>query len=263
MITIESRENKIYKETRKLKERKYRSKNKRYLIEGIRITEEAVKAGAAIQYLLFNENDVNNDNIKCLLENDYNKYIVSDELFKNLSCTESSQGVIGIIDSSVRLSKDKGNFYVLCDKVQDPGNLGTIIRTAHAADARGVILTKGTVDVYNDKTIRSTMGSIFYMPIIEDGDLSFTKELLDDDYKMVVSALDAENDFFEENLSGNIIITVGNEGNGVTDEIKELSSVKVKIPMPGKAESLNVSVASGIMIYEKVRQNLLDSIEKK
>ena len=80
---------------------------------------------------------------------------------------------------------------------------------------------------------------------------------------MVVSALDAENDFFSENLSGNIIITVGNEGNGVSDEIKELSSVKVKIPMPGNAESLNVSVATGIMIYEKVRQNLLDSIEMK
>lgn len=262
MITIESRENKIYKETRKLKERKYRTKNKRYLIEGIRITEEAVKAGAVIQYLMINENAADSENMKCLLESDYNKYLVSDELFKNLSCTESSQGVIGVIDNSVRLNKESGNFYVLADKVQDPGNLGTIIRTAHAAGARGVILTKGTVDVYNDKTIRSTMGSIFYMPIIEDTDLSFTKELISSDYKMVVSALDADNDFFEEDLSGNIIITVGNEGNGVTDEIKAMSSVKVKIPMPGDAESLNVSVASGIMIYEKVRQNMLNCIEK-
>lgn len=263
MITIESRENKIYKETRKLKERKYRLKNKRYIIEGIRITEEAVKAGAAIEYLLFAESIVEHENMRNLLNNDYNKYIISNELFKNLSCTESSQGVIGVIDNSLRLSDKQGNFYVLADKVQDPGNLGTIIRTAHAADAKGVILTKGTVDVYNDKTIRSTMGSIFYMPIIEDSDLSFTKELIKNDYKMVVSALDAENDFFSENLSGNIIITVGNEGNGVSDEIKELSSVKVKIPMPGNAESLNVSVATGIMIYEKVRQNLLDCIEMK
>ena len=109
MITIESRENKIYKETRKLKERKYRLKNKRYIIEGIRITEEAVKAGAAIEYLLFAESIVEHENMRNLLNNDYNKYIISNELFKNLSCTESSQGVIGVIDNSLRLSDSAGS----------------------------------------------------------------------------------------------------------------------------------------------------------
>lgn len=263
MMRIESRENKIYKEIRKLKEKKYRQRNKKYIIEGVRIVEEAVRANAKIENVLFDEEMIDSNSIKNLINsNDLKKIILSHDLFKNISNTETSQGVIAIIDNSKTVEKSDGNFYVLVDKVQDPGNLGTIIRTSHAAGARGIIMTKGTVDVYNEKTLRSTMGSVFYMPLIEDFDLSFTKELLNNGYRMIVSALDATNNFFEEDLKGSVIIAVGNEGNGVSEEIKNLASVKVKIPMPGNAESLNVSVASGIMIYEKVRQNLLNSIEK-
>ena len=150
----------------------------------------------------------------------------------------------------------KGDFYLLCDKVQDPGNLGTIIRTAHAAGASGIILTKGTVDIYNDKTIRSTMGSVFYLPIIYDNDLSFLKKLKEDGFSLVTTSLQESKNFFEEDLRVKVILGVGNEGNGISDEIFAMSDKKVKIPMPGGAESLNVAVASSIILFEKVRQGM-------
>lgn len=261
VLKIESKENKLFKDTKKLKEKKWRIKNKKYLIEGVRIVEEAIKAKVKID-AIFLEEDLEDARINAFLEGQsFNSYVLSKELFKSLCSTETPQGVIAIVDLSNSIEKKNGNFYILADKVQDPGNMGTIIRTAHAANAKGVIITKGTVDIYNEKTIRSTMGSIFYLPVIEDQDLECTKKLIDNGYKLLVSALDAEKNFFEEDLSGNYIIAVGNEGNGVSDEIKDLATVKVKIPMPGEAESLNVSVACAIMIYEKVRQNLSNAIE--
>ncbi|GKX66094.1 RNA methyltransferase [Clostridium sp. TW13] len=261
VLKIESKENKLFKDTKKLKEKKWRIKNKKYLIEGVRIVEEAIKAKVKID-AIFLEEDLEDARINAFLEGQsFNSYVLSKELFKSLCSTEAPQGIIAIVDLSNSIEKKSGNFYILADKVQDPGNMGTIIRTAHAANAKGVIITKGTVDIYNEKTIRSTMGSIFYLPVIEDQDLEFTKKLIDNGYKLLVSALDAEKNFFEEDLSGSYIIAVGNEGNGVSDEIKDLATVKVKIPMPGEAESLNVSVACAIMIYEKVRQNLSNAIE--
>ena len=150
----------------------------------------------------------------------------------------------------------EGKFYLLCDKVQDPGNLGTIIRTAHAAGVDGIILTKGTVDVYNEKTIRSTMGSLFHIPVVyDDGDLSIVRALINKGFSLLSTSLEGDKNFFEEDLTGNLIISVGNEGNGVSKEVYELSDKKVKIPMPGGAESLNVAIASSIILYEKVRQN--------
>jgi len=146
----------------------------------------------------------------------------------------------------------------LCDKLQDPGNLGTIIRTAHAAGVDGIILTKGTVDVYNEKTIRASMGSLFHVPVIyDDKDNTIIKSLCNRGFSLLATSLEGDKDFFEEDLSGNLIISVGNEGNGVSKEIYELSNKKVKIPMPGGAESLNVAIATSIILYEKVRQNKL------
>lgn len=120
---------------------------------------------------------------------------MSKELFKSLCSTEAPQGIIAIVELSENIENKGGNFYIMVDKVQDPGNMGTIIRTAHAANAKGVIITKGTVDIYNEKTIRSTMGSIFYLSVIEDQDLEYTKGLIEDGYKLLVSALDAEKIF--------------------------------------------------------------------
>lgn len=265
MIYIESKENSLFKETRKLKERKYRNRNNKYIIEGFRLVEEAFKANLSIDYLIINKE--NNGKMSIYIEkylnDDIKIYSMNDILFKDLVSTEQSQGIIAVANMKENLLKQDGTFYLLCDKVQDPGNLGTIIRTAHAAGIEGIILTKGTVDVYNDKTIRATMGSLFYLPIVYDEDLSLVKSLKEKDFRIVVTSLNTDKDFYEENLKGKILLAVGNEGNGVSDEVYELSDIKVKIPMPGNAESLNVAIATSIIIYEKVRQERYKAQSKK
>lgn len=257
MIVIESKDNTLFKYTKKLKERKYRSKENKYIIEGFRLVQEAFKAQCDIEYLIVNEygKDKMYDYLSSYMDN-IKIYEMKNDLFIQLIATENTQGIIAVVNINNCITDIQGEFYLLCDKVQDPGNLGTIIRTAHAAGVNGIILTKGTVDIYNDKTIRSTMGSIFYTPIIYDNDLSFLKKLKNEGFSLVATSLEESKNFFDEDLSGKIILSVGNEGNGISNEIFELSDKKVKIPMPGGAESLNVGVATSIILFEKVRQSL-------
>lgn len=255
MIYIESKDNSIFKGTRKLKERKNRTKENKYIIEGFRIVEEALKAGASLDSVFLNKQSEEKA-LNLLEKYSFSKrsFGLNDELFSEISDTTNSQGIIAVVNMEKEKTKDFKEFYILCDKVQDPGNLGTIIRTAHAAGCDGVILTKGTVDIYNEKVIRSTMGSIFYLPIIFDDDLNILKALKEDGFKILATSLEGKCDFFKEDLKGKVVVTVGNEGNGVSKEVYDLSDSKVKIPMPGNAESLNVAVATSIVLYERVRQ---------
>ncbi|WP_221372246.1 TrmH family RNA methyltransferase [Clostridium perfringens] len=255
MLEIESKNNNLFKEIKKLKEKKHRIKSNKYLIEGLRFVEEAIKSKVSIDSIIFTESFKEKNPDLFLKINDNIKLIKMNEaLLKQLCSTENPQGIVGVINMQNKELKS-GELVVLVDKVQDPGNMGTIIRTAHAAGAAGIVMTKGTVDIYNDKTLRSTMGSIFYIPIVEDDSLDFVKSLKKEGYKLVVSSLQGKNNFFEENLQGKVMIAVGNEGNGVSDEVYDIADIKVKIPMPGEAESLNVAVATSIMIYEKIRQS--------
>ena len=121
------------------------------------------------------------------------------------------------------------------------------------------VVSKGRVlvHIYNEKTIRSTMGSLFYVPVhYDDDNMSLVKLLKDKNFKIVVTSLDTDKDFFQEDLRGKVLLTVGNEGNGVSDEVYKLSDTKVKIPMPGNAESLNVAIATSVIMYEKMRQDM-------
>jgi RNA methyltransferase, TrmH family len=256
-VYIESKDNNLFKNTKKLKERKNRNKSNKYIIEGFRLVQEAFKASVDVDYLIVTKDG--NEKIDQYLENHITEnmkiYEISDNLFKELISTENPQGILAVINMNAIKMQSNGSFYVLCDKLQDPGNLGTIIRTAHAAGVQGIILTKGTVDIYNEKTIRSTMGSIFYIPIhYDDDNLSLVKSLKDEGFNLVVTSLDTNKDFFQEDLLGKVILTVGNEGNGVSEEVFALADTKVKIPMPGNAESLNVAIATSVIMYEKVRQ---------
>ena len=255
MLEIESKNNNLFKDIKKLKEKKHRIKSNKYLIEGLRFVEEAIKSKVSIDSIIFTESFKEKNPDLFLKINENIKLIqMNQALLKQLCSTENPQGIVSVINMQNKELKS-GELVVLVDKVQDPGNMGTIIRTAHAAGAAGIVMTKGTVDIYNDKTLRSTMGSIFYIPIVEDDSLDFVKSLKKEGYKLVVSSLQGKNNFFEENLQGKVMIAVGNEGNGVSDEVYDIADIKVKIPMPGEAESLNVAVATSIMIYEKIRQS--------
>ncbi|WP_294394796.1 RNA methyltransferase [uncultured Clostridium sp.] len=258
MICIESKDNNLFKETKKLKERKYRTKNNKYIIEGFRLVQEAFKAGLDIEYLIVTSDG--KEKVDSYLEGYMSEslkvYEMTNVLFNEVISTEKPQGIVAVVRMDEKTLDLSGNFYLLCDKVQDPGNLGTIIRTAHAVKADGVILTKGTVDIYNEKTIRSTMGSLFYVPVhYDDDNMSLVKSLKDKDFNIVATSLDTDKDFFQEDLRGKVLLTVGNEGNGVSDEVYELADTKVKIPMPGNAESLNVAIATSVIMYEKIRQD--------
>ena len=260
MIYIESKENNFFKSIKKLKERRFRQKEGKFILEGFRLIEEAAKANMEIEYIILsqgNEEKLHNSSLKEVINED-KIYVFSSSLFLQISSTEHPQGVIAVVkNKKMTIDLDCG-FFLVCDKVQDPGNLGTIIRTGHAAGVDGIILTKGTVDIYNDKTIRSTMGSIFYVPIFyDDVDFSIIKKLKDNGVALVTTSLEESKNFFEENLKGKIMLAVGNEGNGISNELFELASKKVKIPMPGGAESLNVAIATSIILFEKVRQNLI------
>jgi len=243
--TIKSRDNKFFKRIKKLKTKKYRDKENLFIAEGHKFLDfkEVPK------YIIVRENcdryDEKIGRFSC------EKYILSDPLFNEITTQENSQGIILIYGMSEgRIEALEDNIVVL-DRVQDPGNLGTIIRVADAAGYRDIILTKGSVDVYNDKCVRSSMGSLFNMNIlyVEEGKL--LEELRGKKYKMFVTALasDAIN-YSEMKLGKKNAVIFGNEGQGVSEEIIEAADQKVIIPIYGSAESLNVAMASGIMLYK-------------
>ncbi|MCR1935360.1 TrmH family RNA methyltransferase [Clostridium tepidum] len=255
---ISSKDNQLIKEIRKLREKKYRVQNQQFIIEGFRFFEEALKSNSNIDKVFIEEKSLNKLKElykKYSIKDNIDTYIVSYSVLKNISNTENPQGIVAVINYFKKESLDLENgFYILVDKVQDPGNMGTIIRTAHAAGALGIITTKGTVDVYNEKTLRSTMGSIFYIPIIEDDNLNKVRFLQQNGFRLLISSLDTNNNFYDVNMTENMIIAVGNEGNGISEDLNNISDIKVKIPMPGLAESLNVAVACSIMTFERIRQ---------
>ena len=142
---------------------------------------------------------------------------------------------------------------VALDGIQDPGNLGTILRTVDSANLKQIILSKNSADPYNPKVVRSTMGAIFRVNIIEAENLAeILKEIKKHSFDVVVTSLETEESIYNLEYKNKIIV-IGNEANGVSKEIQEIADKKVKIPMLGKTESLNASVATGIMVYEYVR----------
>lgn len=160
---------------------------------------------------------------------------------------------IDIVNNKINMSAD---YIIALDGIQDPGNLGTIIRTADSANLKQIIVSKNTVDAYSPKVIRSTMGAIYRVNVIEAENLTETlKKLQNKGFKVVVTSLDTNTGIYDISYNKSVVV-IGNEANGVSKEIQELADEKVKIPMLGKTESLNASVATGIMIYEYVRRKI-------
>lgn len=258
MEVIKSKENNLIKEIKKLKEKKHRDLDKSFLIEGFRFVEEALKSNFEVKYVFIGERQKEKFEklgFENLIDKNTKCFIVSDCVLNSICSTETPQGVVAVVKNKISYIQIKNGFYILIDKVQDPGNMGTIIRSANASGALGVIITKGTVDTYNSKTLRSTMGSIFKIPIIfEDSKFDIIKKLKENKFRLITSSLNTNYNFYDVDLTDRVIIAVGNEGNGISKEIFELGDISVKIPMLGNAESLNVGVAASIMMFEAVRQ---------
>jgi RNA methyltransferase, TrmH family len=254
-VIMLSKDNKNVKLALKLKQKKFRELEGKFLVEGIRFVEEAIKEGV-VEYILYSEKLNSTEDAYRVIENSLPKYEVDANVLKELSGTETPQGVIAVVTKREYCFEDiKQDFVIIVDGVQDPGNLGAIIRTSDAAGAGAVILLSGTVDVYNDKTLRSTMGSIFHIPIINsDSFEELSEELKKKGYNIFASSLEESKNLFECDFKSSVAIMIGNEAKGIPKEHMELATQKLRIPMPGNAESLNAAAAGAIIIYEVLRQ---------
>ena len=188
----------------------------------------------------------------------YECVYVTDKIFASITQVTNPQGVMAIIekgdvDTQIDYTQD---IIVALDDVQDPGNLGTILRTVDSIGLNQIIVSKGTADAFNSKVVRSTMGAIFRVKIIEVENLQQAiKDMRRHHFKLMVTSLQTENSIYDIQFNKKIIV-IGNESNGVSREIQEMADEKAKIPMLGKTESLNASVAAGVVMYEYVRQKL-------
>ena len=261
MQIISSKDNELIKHIKKLKDKKERDNSNEYMIEGIKLVKEAIQEKANIKQIILCDDCEKTENISKELMYEIAKYdciYVTTKVFKYLSEVQEPQGILAVveknnIDKEIDYTQD---IIVALDDVQDPGNLGTILRTVDSIGVTQILVSKGTADSYNPKVVRSTMGAIFRIKIIECEDLAQTlKEIRKHKFKIVVSSLQTENSVYDIDYNKKVII-IGNEANGVEAHIQEMADEKIKIPMLGKTESLNASVATGIILYEYVRQKL-------
>lgn len=249
MERIESLKNLKIKTIKKLHTRKGREKLGSFFIEGEHLVEEALKSNVIINEIYVVENfqipsswQLNNAPV----------YMIDEKIMKEISETETPQGVGAVCEllGSKPLSIENPGKYLLIDQIQDPGNLGTIIRTADSAGLSGVILGNGTVDMYNSKVIRSTQGSLFHLPIVK-ADLSETVDILKSKNIPVFGTALNETALAYKTVSAHdsFALIVGNEGSGISTELLTVTTENLYIPIHGQAESLNVSVATGILLY--------------
>ena len=259
MQTITSKDNELIKHIRKLKDKKYRDESNEYVVEGVKLVEEAVKENAKIKQIIVCEDTTRTYEIPTHIMLEIAKCIsVSDKIFNIITQVTNPQGIMAIIEKNAQNAKIDytQDIIVVLDDVQDPGNLGTILRTVDSIGLNQIIVSKGTADAFNSKVVRSTMGAIFRIKIIEVENLAQAiKEMRKHHFKLMVTSLQTKNSIYDIDFYKKIIV-IGNEANGVSKEIQDMADEKAKIPMLGRTESLNASVAAGVVMYEYVRQKL-------
>ena len=253
-MIITSKDNEIIKNIKKLKEKKYRLDS--YIVEGIKMVKEAINENQEIALIAIREDfkiDFDTKNTKIVT--------ISNKIFNDISDVKTPQGILAVIKKNQNNQIETNSDYILAlDSLQDPGNMGTIIRTADSANINQIIINKTTVDPYSPKVIRSTMGAIYRTNIIEVEDLKATlKEMKLKGFQIITTDLKATQSIYDINYNNKTLVVIGNEANGVSQEILQTADKKVIIPMLGKTESLNASIAASIMIYEYVRQKIQKS----
>ncbi len=232
--------NETIKTYRKLRQVKYRNLYNKYLVEGRHLVLEAYKTGH-LKHLLLEQETI----FPLPVQTDY----ITKEVRDYLTSLKSPSNVIGICTKKKESNKI-GNRILIIDNIQDPGNLGTIIRSAVAFSIDTIILSKETVDIYNPKVIRATQGMIFHINIIYEDLLNIIPKLKEMGYKILASRVTHGKDIKTIEKNKLLAIIVGNEGNGIREELKEMSDEFVFIEMSSICESLNVAVATSILLYE-------------
>lgn len=254
-------QNPVVKAAAELKQKKYRTQNGLYLAEGLRTAEEAV-AYKAVETLFYVATD--DDRTMRLLEDAAMQNIklvcVNENVMKKIADTETPQGIIAVCkmrQPKLETLLAGGKMLLVLDRVGDPGNIGTMLRTADAAGIGGLVLLKGCADIYAPKTVRSSMGSLFHIPVLSGvSEQEFVSTAKKAGYDLLVTCLDGADNLYKADLSGRIAFVMGNEAGGVSETLLEKADKRVYIPMAGRAESLNVAMAAGIVMFEALRRKV-------
>ncbi len=254
-------QNPVVKAAAELKQKKYRTQNGLYLAEGLRTAEEAV-AYKAVETLFYVATD--DDRTMRLLEDAAMQNIklvcVNENVMKKIADTETPQGIIAVCKMRQPKLENllaSGKMLLVLDRVGDPGNIGTMLRTADAAGIGGLVLLKGCADIYAPKTVRSSMGSLFHIPVLSGvSEQEFVSAAKKAGYDLLVTCLDGADNLYKADLSGRIAFVMGNEAGGVSETLLEKADKRVYIPMAGRAESLNVAMAAGIVMFEALRRKV-------
>ena len=254
-------QNPMVKAAAELKQKKYRQQQGLFLAEGLRTVEEAVRYGA-VQSIFYTA--IEDDRTRAVLEEAAAKQIklvcVSDKVLKKIADPETPQGISAVCEMRSKRLDDflaSGKMLLVLDRVTDPGNIGTMLRTADAAGVGGLLLLQGCADIYAPKTVRASMGSLFHLPVLS----GLSEELLVQaarkaGYELLVTCLDGADNLYKADLQGRLAFVMGNEANGVSPALLAAADKRVFIPMQGRAESLNVAMAAGIVMFEALRQKL-------
>jgi TrmH family RNA methyltransferase len=257
--SICSGQNKLVKLVKALHNKKHRDQEGLYLIEGYKLIDEAMNYRKDICALLFHEDAFLQQEGRVLADladkAGIAVSVLEGKLYKELSQMDSPQGVMAILKKQEAameaLLNREGFLVMILDEVRDPGNVGTIIRTADACGIGAVMMSKGSVDLYNSKTIRATMGSMFHIPVFTEVDiLKLIPRLKDMGTAVLGADPHSKQSCITSSRGARTAIVIGNEANGLRPEVKELTTQNITIPMPGKAESLNAGIAAAILMYE-------------
>ncbi|GIO63339.1 TrmH family RNA methyltransferase [Paenibacillus cineris] len=261
-MDIISPQNPRVKEWAQLLEKKHRDKQHKYIIEGIHLVQEALTAGADLECVAFDLEQGIPSELAHLAGGESAEWIgVSPAVIAKCTDTKTPQPVFAVARKPKSaagldaLMSREGSLVIVLDGVQDPGNVGTIIRSADAAGADGVILGRGSADLYNPKTIRSTMGSLFHLPVVEGDLMEILPEAKRSGARVISTSLQAQDTCYSYDFrQGSCWLLVGNEAKGVSEQAQHLVDDALIIPMRGQAESLNVAMASTLMLFEAMRQ---------
>ncbi len=233
---------------RSLQDRKGRQETGCFLVEGVRFVEEALHSGFDLHAVLLREGFLP----PFPLPADCPVYQLPDHVFRSVCDTRTPQGIAAVL--SMRVKAASGPRLLALDGVQDPGNVGTMIRTADAAGFDGLLLSPECADLFSPKVLRATMGSIFRLGFSFPADLpSALRALRDEGYSVLSSQLDGEPFYARKEVASSFVLIIGNEGNGISEAVKAEATHRLRLPMRGGAESLNAAVAAGIMMYDLTR----------
>ena len=248
MEKITSKSNQKIVEIQKLKQKKYRQEQNKILLEGRKVIDEAVKCGLKIENLILTDDTLK---LKDCFEYQ-NLLLVSDSIAKSLSFTVTSQNCFATVIVEPKQKQPLGNKILILDKLQNPDNLGAIIRTAVATGFVDIIAID-SVDIYSDKTIRASMGNVFKVNYIESNYEQIKTDLKQ--FQICIADMFGQNIFKIDKFCDKIALVIGNEGNGISDEMKKIANQSFSIPMENSVESLNASVSAGIIMYH-IKNNM-------